>query len=789
MKARHICAALGIALATGSIIFMHSLIATNDAQAPTVARQLTAPWSAWQIEGLKMRGRRGAPPPSKGEIQRGHGPAKMPMRGPRPDLELPCVQMQIDYRPGGHVLQGPPMTGIVAPAAPLRGTSPYGCAPLVEGRWVDESAAEPEMVCTRGTLIRFAGEGELPALGTIVKFIGEKTSVAFKIVGYFDTKKLPQGWPGAFVNRGGFDALEPETKGRIRFWKTAPMEPIPNLQTVEDIAPQFTSDSARNMNRARPLLLWAAALTALCLLLNSLFLSIEHQRRDLAILRMLGLTRSGVVGHVLKESILLTCLGVAFGLILSSAALFIYVACEHALYPMGAALSWTSILATIVLAPILAILGALLALKKALAVKPLEAASNRAPRRASLGMLISFACGFGAFVAVEVWGSSLTKPFIPSKEWPDAIVSILPGGVSSFDIEKLRHLPGVKRISELQPLQLNFEPLEEMKSWGGPDGPKQYRNALLLAAEWLPDFKFIAGDHKSAAEAIKQGDACVITEMMARARHLKFGDDLCLDAGHDLKVALKIVGIIDLNWHMVTSRGLVRGLNRMPGNTDGPIFVSFDTLQELDMRPAEFVNMTHVWLDYEPKFLAEHGVFPAGRIVEKEIVDALNGANRTTKEGDVRGNAVRLHSRDEVADGTLAHGNDIVGSMARVPFIFIAIISLGFIAMLVASIDARKDEFIILRAVGATRTQLALVLIREAVVLALKAMVLGLIGGSILGWLATTGTRAAMANWGLPACFSLPVGTVVEGALGALIFALVIAVPTAFALIHRATKR
>ena len=788
MKARHVCAVLGIAIAVGSIIFMQSLLATNDAQAPAVARRLTSPWGAWKIEGLQMRGRRGAPP-SKGEIQRGHGPAKMP-RKEKPDLSLACLSMQIDYRPGGHVLQGPPMVGIVAEAAPLKGESPYTCAPLVEGRWVDESAAEPEMVCTRGTMIRFAGEGELPAVGARVKFIGEKTSVAFKIVGYLDAKKLPQGWPGAFVNRGGFAALEAETKGHIEFWKTPPKEPIPGLQTVDSIAAQFTSDAGRNMNRARPLLLWAAALTALCLLLNSLFLSIEAQRRQIAILRMIGLTRGGVVWRVMREAIALTAVGVVLGIVVSIAALFGYVSFEHELYPMGAAIGFKGMIASLILAPIVAVASALLALKPALAVKPLEAASNRMSKKRNLGMLISFACGFGAFVAVEVWGSSLTKPFIPSKEWPDAIVSILPGGVSSFDIEKLRKLPGVKRIAELQPLQVNFDPLQEMESWGSKGGgPKQYRNALLLASEWLPEFKFVAGDWKSAADAIKKGDACVITEMMARARGLKFGDDLRLDAGHDLKVALKIVGIVDLNWHMVTSRGLVRGLNRMPGNTDGPVFVSFDTLQELDMRPAEFVNMTHVWLDYEPDFLAKNGVFPAGRIVEKEIVEALNGANCTTKEGDVRGNAVRLHSRDEVADGTLAHGVDIVGSMARVPFIFIAIISLGFIAMLVASIDARKREFIVLRAVGATRTQLALVLIREAVTLALGAMILGLIGGSILGWLATTGTRAAMANWGLPACFALPVGMVLKGAAGALIFTLVVAIPTALALVRRATKK
>ena len=286
-------------------------------------------------------------------------------------------------------------------------------------------------------------------------------------------------------------------------------------------------------------------------------------------------------------------------------------------------------------------------------------------------MIIAFACGFGAFVAVETWGTSLTKPFIPSPEWPDAIVSILPGGVSSFDIEHLRNLKGVKRIGELQPLQVNISPLEELKGFGGGGGRggrgpmKQYRNALLLASAWLPDFKFSQGDRESAEKALAEGDNCVITEMMARARKLNVGDELVLDAGRGLIIPLKVVGVVDLNWHMVTSRALVRGMNRMPVNTDGPVFVSFDTLAACDARPQDFVKMTHVWLDYEPEFLAANGVFPAGRIVEREIVEALGGAWSEDSEGEIRGNTVRLHSRDEIADGTPCEGAYRRGAWGR----------------------------------------------------------------------------------------------------------------------------
>ena len=712
MKTRYICAVLGIAVAVGAVVFMQSLVATNDAQAVRVAERLIA---ALPVEiGAKV------------------------------------CRMQIDFRPDGRVMQGPPMMACLATAEGMK---------LREGEcMVAKAVFTQRRVKT------------LPKQGEELVFIGRKGAHRLKIAGYLDWERPVRGYPNVFVSR--------ETSYGIGEEWTA-FEPM----SAEALAPSFRSDAGRNMDRAKPLLLWAAALTALCLLLNSLFLSIEARRREIATLRMVGLTRGGVVRLVVKESLALSAAGFALGVAGALASLAVFVGANGETFPMGMAVGVRGLAAAAVLTPIVAAVGALLALRPALSVKPIEAASVRPSRRSHLGMFIAFAFGYGAFVAVEVWGSSLTKPFIPSKEWPDAIVSILPGGVSAFDIGRLKSLPGVRRIAELQPLQVNIAPLEELGGkFGNMGRGKAYRNALLLASDWLPDFKFVQGERDSAWKAVLEGDACIITEMMARARKLAVGDDIRLDIGRGQEIPLKIAGVVDLNWHMVTSRGLVRGMNRMPVNTDGPVFVAFDTLAACDVRPQEFVKMTHLWLDYKPEFLAKHGVFPAGRLVEREIVEALDGAWSEDGEGEVVGNTVRLHARDEISDGTLSHGAELVGAMARIPFIFLAVISLGFVAMLVASADSRRREFVVLRAVGATRWQVARVLVGEALRVSCAALAAGFVGGALVGWLCTAGTRAAMANWGLPACFSLPLALCLEGAVGAVAFALFVAVPTSLRL-------
>ena len=665
--------------------------------------------------------------------------------------EAKVAQFVIDYRPNGRVMQGPPLVACVA-ASELRSRN-------------DEfGIKDGECVVTRAMFAQ--RRLPVPSVGTELTLIGRKKTHYLKIAAVIDWEKPLRGYPNCFVSAETAAAIDEEW----RDW-----EP----KTVEELAPGFTSDAGRNFDRAKALLLWAAALTALCLLVNSLFLSIEAKRKEIAILRMVGMTRGGVARRVMGEAIGLTIAGLGRGGLASLVLLEGYVACNATTYPMGMAISWRHIAICLCLAPVVAVTAAGVALRSALKVKPLEAASNRMPRKKHLGMLIAFACGFGAFVAVEVWGSSLMSAFVPSKEWPDAIVSILPGGVSAFDIEKVQSgVKGVRKIHELAPLQVTLEPLEELPQRGSR--MKQYRNALLLGSDWLPEFRFVAGTREEAEKAIREGDNCIITEMMARARKLKLGDDLKLDCGRGLKMALKIVGLVDLNWHMVTSRGLVRGLNRMPVNTDGPVFVSFDTVEACDARPAMMVKMTHLWLDYEPEFLKEYGAFEAGRIVEREIVEALGMMTEEIEE-----NAVRLHSRDEVADGTLAHGVEIIGSMAKVPFIFILVIALGFVAMLVASADSRKREFRVLRAVGATKGQLAQVLIGEALKVAGWGILIGLFGGALVGWLCTAGTRAAMANWGIPPSFAVPLVSIAKGAVGAIVFASIVAVPTSMAIVRK----
>ena len=113
-KARFLCAVLGIAAAVGAVVFTFSLTATNAAQAPALAKRAAAPWAAWQFDGGPGRSGESAASPRRAPQTAVQNRPRRPHE--KADLTLSVVGMTIDYRPGGRVLQGPPMMAVIAAA-------------------------------------------------------------------------------------------------------------------------------------------------------------------------------------------------------------------------------------------------------------------------------------------------------------------------------------------------------------------------------------------------------------------------------------------------------------------------------------------------------------------------------------------------------------------------------------------------------------------------------------------------------------------------------------------------
>ena len=160
-----------------------------------------------------------------------------------------------------------------------------------------------------------------------------------------------------------------------------------------------------------------------------------------------------------------------------------------------------------------------------------------------------------------------------------------------------------------------------------------------------------------------------------------------------------------------------------------------------------------LWADLSDELRAAGGLAGSMRL-DGQIRAAVG-------DGDGR-NAIQVHHRDEIADGTLAHGNDIIGTMARVPFWSLAVTSLGIAALLAASARSGRREFDTMRAVGMTRGQLRRLLMGEGLLTGLCAAVAGVLGGGLAGW-SFTGISRWMMSAGLAVKLSVPWGMLAKG--------------------------
>jgi hypothetical protein len=210
----------------------------------------------------------------------------------------------------------------------------------------------------------------------------------------------------------------------------------------------------------------------------------------------------------------------------------------------------------------------------------------------------------------------------------------------------------------------------------------------------------------------------------------------------------------------------------MPSGTMGPVFVTESALRRLS---GNSDKTFFLWANMSEEYRAK-GALQASMQMEEDI--------RAILQID-EANTIRVHHREEIADGTLAHGSQLIGDMARAPFWSLIVLTTGMITLLIASFQASAKEIAVMRAVGITRFQLGRMLFGEAVMIGLCGIVLSLISGFCIGWTFTGWTRAWMMFGGLPISLSIPWMVILQGVGFAFFLCIVMAVPPVIWLVRK----
>jgi putative ABC transport system permease protein len=380
------------------------------------------------------------------------------------------------------------------------------------------------------------------------------------------------------------------------------------------------------------------------------------------------------------------------------------------------------------------------------------------------GALITLCIGLGLYVAIQTWGYSMLQPFVPNPGFPDAIIGFLPNGIPMERLEDIRKIPAVDSDSfiplEAEQFILSDSTLGQIKT--NLTGELNQNNILVMGvdpektftgADPLCPFKFTKGNAPEAANRLAQGNACIVPRMFTDQTGLGMGDTISIRVSRsdtsEENVALEIVGVVDINWHLITARSRLRGQDGNTFYTMAPAFISFEQARAISShgQPIRFC-----WLNLTP----DHQVRPP-----QDVTRELQQSLRKLRLG--RDLEIKVSLRDDVTSGTIRHANDILRAMARIPLWSLGILILGVVNTIVASLCTRRYEFGVLRAMGATRFLLVRLVMAEGLMIGLAAILFSLLFGIGTGWSSTGLTRGRMAFGGLPVTFQIPWTPVLTG--------------------------
>lgn len=365
--------------------------------------------------------------------------------------------------------------------------------------------------------------------------------------------------------------------------------------------------------------------------------------------------------------------------------------------------------------------------------------------------------GLGLMTALWTQGSSVMRDWLGKLEFPDAfVVGLNLTPKTQQEIQELPFVSGTCAIA-LQNVETDafgVRALQKYTSTFIAFEPDSFFNMTQLS--------WVQGDEATARVELNKGGAILVAREFHAAQKLGVGDVFkCRHDGKDFE--FRIVGV-------VTSPGLDvvnKFFNVGEEYTDQSVHAVFGSRRDLREKfGSDAINMIQIGL----KPIGEPGA-----VDDQEAVKRIRAA---AFEAGVLDAGSGRWIKEEIR--TFVRGSLLVSSVIAIFAMGIA--GLGVANLIIAGIATRQFEFGVLRAVGATRGQIARLVLSEAIIIAIAACVLG----TAIGFQgALAGRRLNYVLFGLELTFQTPWGPIAWGWLAVGVMTLGAAAPAVLALARR----
>ena len=370
----------------------------------------------------------------------------------------------------------------------------------------------------------------------------------------------------------------------------------------------------------------------------------------------------------------------------------------------------------------------------------------------SVGTAVSMSVGLSLFVAVQTWGYSMLVPFSPDASTPGTLVSFLHTEFRSGDVPGLMARPSLNH-SRMYPIYVDEPDIApaQMKS---PGFSGMRNRSVVLAgipvAEMAqgsdPLFKpvFVSGNPREAYAMLKSTRSVLIPDTFARTVGLKAGDDLMLVNPSARKPGLenvpagipgdrrmgsgmkgepwKVAGVISFpGWHWLTKTS---GMRVRRGSFVAALVVADERWLKEDYGHQGF---QFIWGDTAP------GVSNVALQDDLGEFALMKARERTGGEEGVKP-LVKALTRESLGSSVTSRGDSVIFTMSQLPMIMMVIAVLAVLNTVLASVQSRRKEFGLMRAVGVPGGMVMRMLWAETLMISLCAVVMSLVLGVLAAW-------------------------------------------------------
>jgi putative ABC transport system permease protein len=291
----------------------------------------------------------------------------------------------------------------------------------------------------------------------------------------------------------------------------------------------------------------------------------------------------------------------------------------------------------------------------------------------------------------------------------------------------------------------------------------------------LLELPFQEGIFEAALEKLKSGGRyCLVPDSFAVRAGVHVGDKLELvlppsepgpvvpprGAKKEKIIEYEICGVVSIHGWLWMNK--ISGVRKRGYRSGAMLIAPYETVKN-DYR---LTDAAYFWFDRTPG-VSDTELEESLQNLADSLAPATVGVSRPM---------VKVNSRNYLRERVGSRAEQVIQAAAKMPLILLAISSFGMMGTIAASIRSRRFEFGVLRSLGLTRFGLIRLILAEALLIALTAIVVSVGFGVIAGWCFIGLMKYVGGFGGFTSPLTIPVYWLSMGLGGAIVFCLLSAI-------------